>query len=314
MWNRKALCSNGVPCRSRMRKRISPSSASSSSSRRRAKLTRAALTTERSSAIAASSRTKPWSRTAIALSGITSAVTATGTRLARTPDVAGTLYVGTSGWSYPSWRPDFYPAGLRERGVPRLLCRPLPVGGAEHDRVPVAVGGAVRALGRADAGTASASRSSAAAGDTVARRRSRSASGGSASGSGRCESWSRARATTACSRCCSARRSCSSRSTAATRAGRRRCRPGGARRTTGRPTAPFRYLRFREPPYAEEQLGGARGADRAAARGGIEVFAYFRHEDAPIGPESAARLLELVRADGRSSAHGLDARTNVNCG
>ena len=47
------------------------------------------------------------------LSGITSAVTATGTRLARSPDVAGRSTSGTSGWSYPSWRPDFYPAGLR---------------------------------------------------------------------------------------------------------------------------------------------------------------------------------------------------------
>ena len=24
----------------------------------------------------------------------------------------GSPYIGTSGWSYPSWRPDFYPAGL----------------------------------------------------------------------------------------------------------------------------------------------------------------------------------------------------------
>ncbi len=23
------------------------------------------------------------------------------------------LYVGTSGWSYPTWRPDFYPAGTK---------------------------------------------------------------------------------------------------------------------------------------------------------------------------------------------------------
>jgi hypothetical protein len=25
------------------------------------------------------------------------------------------LYVGTSGWSYPSWRPGFYPAGIDAR-------------------------------------------------------------------------------------------------------------------------------------------------------------------------------------------------------
>src|SRR5690348_826196 len=76
MWKRNALCSNGVPCRSRIRKRISPSSVSSISSFRRAKLTRAAFTTERSVAIDPSRRTKPWSRTRIASSAITLSVVA----------------------------------------------------------------------------------------------------------------------------------------------------------------------------------------------------------------------------------------------
>src|SRR5437660_4356396 len=106
MWNRNELCSKGVPCLSRIRKRIRPSSDSSISCLCRAKLTRAPLTTERSSAIESSSRTKPWSRTRMVLSGITSGVTATAA------SVPG-LYVGTSGWSYPSWRPDFYPAGTK---------------------------------------------------------------------------------------------------------------------------------------------------------------------------------------------------------
>src|SRR6059058_4867930 len=83
-----------------------PSSDSSISSLRRAKLTRAPLMTDRSSAIAPSRRTKPWSRTGTRLSGRTSGVTAT------TPSVPG-LYVGTSGWSYPTWRPGFYPAGTK---------------------------------------------------------------------------------------------------------------------------------------------------------------------------------------------------------
>jgi hypothetical protein len=30
---------------------------------------------------------------------------------------------------------------------------------------------------------------------------------------------------------------------------------------------------------------------------GLDVYAYFRHEDAPTAPASAARLLELVRAE-----------------
>src|SRR3954447_1705870 len=105
-WNLKALCSKGVPCLSRMRKRMSPASESSISCLWRAKLTRAPLTTERSEAIASSRRTKPWSRTGMLFSGITSAAVDT------EPSVPG-LYVGTSGWSYPSWRPDFYPAGTK---------------------------------------------------------------------------------------------------------------------------------------------------------------------------------------------------------
>ena len=143
-WKRKALCSNGVPCRSRIRKRIRPSSDSSSSSLRRAKLTRAPLATERSSAIASSRRTKPWSRTRIVFSGITSAVTATPASLAG-------LYVGTSGWSYPSWKPGFYAAGHQVGGLPPLLRGALPDGRAEHDGLPPASRGAVRAVGRADA-------------------------------------------------------------------------------------------------------------------------------------------------------------------
>src|SRR5438128_5707951 len=77
MWNRNELCSNGVPWRSRLRKRIRPASASCISSFRRAKLTRAAFATERSVAIDPSSRTKPWSRTRIASSAMTLSVVAT---------------------------------------------------------------------------------------------------------------------------------------------------------------------------------------------------------------------------------------------
>ena len=81
MWKRKALCSNGVPCRSRMRKRIRPSSDSSISVLRRPNETRAELTTDRSLAMQSSSRTKPWSSTWMALSGVTSVAVAMGVRL-----------------------------------------------------------------------------------------------------------------------------------------------------------------------------------------------------------------------------------------
>jgi uncharacterized protein YecE (DUF72 family) len=58
--------------------------------------------------------------------------------------------------------------------------------------------------------------------------------------------------------------------------------------------APFRYLRFREAPYADEDLRvlAARIAPLVAA--GVDIFAYFRHEDEPTAPAYALRLLELV--------------------
>jgi uncharacterized protein YecE (DUF72 family) len=63
--------------------------------------------------------------------------------------------------------------------------------------------------------------------------------------------------------------------------------------------ASFRYLRFREPPYSEEQLAGIAATIEPLLEEGLEVFAYFQHEDAPTAPAYAARLLELVRADDR---------------
>ena len=63
--------------------------------------------------------------------------------------------------------------------------------------------------------------------------------------------------------------------------------------------APFRYLRFREPPYSEADLAAAAELIRPLLTGGIDVYAYFRHEDAPTAPAYAAQLLELVRSDDR---------------
>ena len=61
----------------------------------------------------------------------------------------------------------------------------------------------------------------------------------------------------------------------------------------------FRYLRFREPPYYEPQLAGIAATVAPLLDSGLEVFAYFQHEDTPTAPAYAARLLELVRADNR---------------
>ena len=60
--------------------------------------------------------------------------------------------------------------------------------------------------------------------------------------------------------------------------------------------APFRYLRFREPPYTDTELQALAGRIRPLLADGVEVFAYFRHEDAPTAPAYANRLLQLVHA------------------
>jgi len=58
--------------------------------------------------------------------------------------------------------------------------------------------------------------------------------------------------------------------------------------------APFRYLRLREPPYDEAELGRWAARLRALLDGGRDVYCYFRHEDEPTAPGYASRLRELV--------------------
>ena len=53
---------------------------------------------------------------------------------------------------------------------------------------------------------------------------------------------------------------------------------------------PFRYLRLREPPYSEAALAAFASSLRAPA------YVYFRHEELPTAPEYARRLQELVSA------------------
>ena len=58
--------------------------------------------------------------------------------------------------------------------------------------------------------------------------------------------------------------------------------------------APFRYLRFRDPPYDDDAL--REWAQRLAplSDAGVAVHCYFRHEDEPTAPAYAQRLLELA--------------------
>lgn len=57
--------------------------------------------------------------------------------------------------------------------------------------------------------------------------------------------------------------------------------------------APFRYLRLRQPPYDEAALAEWAGRLRPVLAAGVDVFAYFKHEDEPTAPAYAKRLLEL---------------------
>jgi hypothetical protein len=52
--------------------------------------------------------------------------------------------------------------------------------------------------------------------------------------------------------------------------------------------APFRYIRMREPPYSEADLR------TLAERLTPPAYVYFRHEDEPTAPADAARLLALL--------------------
>ncbi len=56
--------------------------------------------------------------------------------------------------------------------------------------------------------------------------------------------------------------------------------------------APFRYVRFRDPPYSDGELQDWAGRLRSVKE---PLFAYFRHEDEPSAPAYADRLLEFMR-------------------
>ena len=221
-------------------------------------------------------------------------------RVLRSPDGNGvSALIGTSGWSYPSWRPDFYPAGLAERGIPRLLLAAVPVRRAQLDRLPPSVRRAVRALGGRHPGRVPLRGEGLTAGAPVvrhvrgarpdARRQARPGPRRRREPAGRRPARPPARLD---------RPSAGARPEGRElgRCGRRTGRPGQRRRT---PTAPFRYLRFREPPYSEEQLVELAATVEPLLAAGLEVFAYFQHEDAPTATAYAARLLELVQPHDR---------------
>jgi uncharacterized protein YecE (DUF72 family) len=58
--------------------------------------------------------------------------------------------------------------------------------------------------------------------------------------------------------------------------------------------APFRYFRLREPPYDDETLREWAARFRPLIENGTRIYCYFRHEDEPTAPRYAQRLLELL--------------------
>jgi uncharacterized protein YecE (DUF72 family) len=55
--------------------------------------------------------------------------------------------------------------------------------------------------------------------------------------------------------------------------------------------APFRYVRLREPPYSDDDLRAWAERLRGAS---VPTYVYVRHEDEPTAPRYAQRLLELL--------------------
>lgn len=58
--------------------------------------------------------------------------------------------------------------------------------------------------------------------------------------------------------------------------------------------AGWAYLRFREPPWTEADMAAAAEKVARPLVNDGDVYAFFRHEDEPRAPAAASRLLELL--------------------
>jgi uncharacterized protein YecE (DUF72 family) len=70
--------------------------------------------------------------------------------------------------------------------------------------------------------------------------------------------------------------------------------PNAARVGSLKGGAPFRYVRLREPPYSDGDLETWARQLRPLLADGVRVYCYFKHEDEPTAPRYAQRLLELL--------------------
>jgi uncharacterized protein YecE (DUF72 family) len=69
---------------------------------------------------------------------------------------------------------------------------------------------------------------------------------------------------------------------------------GVARAGAWEGAAAFRYLRLREPPYAQEALRTLAAQIRPLLAAGLDVYAFFRHEEEPTAPLYAEALHGLL--------------------
>jgi uncharacterized protein YecE (DUF72 family) len=68
--------------------------------------------------------------------------------------------------------------------------------------------------------------------------------------------------------------------------------------------ATFRYLRLREPPYDDASLTMWAERIRPLLASRLDVYVYFMHENEPTAPVYAARLLELLSPTRSHGARG----------
>jgi uncharacterized protein YecE (DUF72 family) len=72
-------------------------------------------------------------------------------------------------------------------------------------------------------------------------------------------------------------------------------RPGAVRvNQVEAEAARFRYLRLRDTPYDDATLARHAETITALLADGLDVYCYFKHEDEPTAPAYAARLAALV--------------------
>jgi len=223
-------------------------------------------------------------------------VTATPSRLARSSDSSRDLLsVGTSGWSYPSWRPGFYPAGLANEGFLGFYAE-------RFDTVELNTTGYrlpseeqfVRWAGQVPPGFAFAPklpqrslRSLATFEERVRRLGERLGPVRVVVESPRDDGLIALLLGSTDLRLALDLRDPSWEGVDV--------RPA-VRVGDWDADAPFRYLRFRDPPYGDTDLDALAARLVLLLAAGVEVFAYLRHEDEPTAPAYAEALKERIRA------------------